>query len=138
MPRRFATIRTSGGAVVAESCLIAENAWLRTKGLLGKSELRQGEGILLRPASSIHMFFMRFPIDAVFLARDLTVLKVVHRLTPWKMAARLGARAVLELPAGTCAAAGISGGDRLTLSESDPNLTPPRESDGTSAADALP
>ena len=59
-------------------------------------------GILLRPASSIHMAFMRFPIDAVFLARDLTVLKVVNDLAPWRMASKLRAHSVLELPAGTC------------------------------------
>jgi uncharacterized membrane protein (UPF0127 family) len=80
--RRFSTVRTSGGAVVCDACLIAESPWLRMKGLLGRADLPDGEGILLRPASSIHMAFMRFPIDAVFLARDLTVLKVVRDLSP--------------------------------------------------------
>lgn len=111
----FATVTTSGGAVVCDSCLIADSAWLRTKGLLGRRELPAGEGILLRPASSIHMAFMRFPIDAVFLARDLTVLKVVRDLAPWRMASRFRAHAVLELPAGTCERTGVREGDRLTL-----------------------
>src|SRR5436190_6037330 len=113
MAKRFATVTTSGGEVVCDRCLIAESPWLRTKGLLGRADLPEGEGILLRPASSIHMAFMRFPIDAVFLARDLTVLKVVRDLAPWRMAARLRAHAVLELPAGTCARSGVREGDRL-------------------------
>ena len=117
MARRFATVRTSGGAVVCDSCLIAESPWLRMKGLLGRRELPDGEGILLRPASSIHMAFMRFPIDAVFVARDLTVLKVVRNLGPWRMASKLRAHAVFELPAGTCERRGVREGDRLTLEQ---------------------
>lgn len=114
MPR-FATVRTSAGAVVCDTCLIAESPWLRTKGLLGRSELPDGEGILLRPASSIHMAFMRFPIDAVFLAKDLTVLKVVRGLAPWRMASRFRAHSVLELPAGACERSGVVEGERLTI-----------------------
>ena len=77
--------------------------------------LEQGEGLLLRPASSIHTFFMRFPIDAVFLARDMTVLRVVSNLAPWRMASKFRAHAVLELAAGTCERRGVRVGDRLTL-----------------------
>ncbi len=115
MARYARVTKAGGGATVCESCLLAESAWLRAKGLLGRSELPPGEGILLRPGSSIHMFFMRFPIDAVFLSRDLEVLRVVSDLKPWRMAWRLGARAVLELPAGTCARVGLGAGDRLVL-----------------------
>jgi uncharacterized membrane protein (UPF0127 family) len=115
VPLRFSTVRTSRGAVVCDACLIAESPWLRMKGLLGRADLSDGEGILLRPASSIHMAFMRFPIDAVFLARDLTVLKVVRDLSPWRMASKRRAHAVLELPAGACARSGVREGDKLTL-----------------------
>jgi len=104
-----------GGGVVCERCVVAESARSRSRGLLGRSELPAGEGILLRPASSIHMFFMRFAIDAVFLSRDLTVLKVVSDLGPWRMASRRRAHAVLELPAGACARRGVREGDRLEL-----------------------
>jgi uncharacterized membrane protein (UPF0127 family) len=115
MARHFATVTTSGGEVVCDRCLIADGPWLRTKGLLGRADLPDGEGILLRPASSIHMAFMRFPIDAVFLAKDLTVLKVVCDLAPWRMSSRFRAHAVLELPAGTCSRRGVREGDRLAL-----------------------
>jgi uncharacterized membrane protein (UPF0127 family) len=115
MAKRYREIRTSDGGTVCERCLIAEGPLLRMRGLLGRSDLPDDEGILLRPASSIHMFFMRFAIDAVFLSRDLTVLKVVSDLGPWRMASRRRAHSVLELPAGACARRGVREGDRLEL-----------------------
>jgi uncharacterized membrane protein (UPF0127 family) len=85
------------------------------KGLLGRRDLPRGEGLLLRPASSIHMFFMRFPIDAVWLDGGLTVLHVSRDLGPWRTARCRGAKAVLELPAGEAGRGGIRPGDRLVL-----------------------
>ena len=115
MALTYATVHGADGALVCGRCLLADGPWLRMKGLLGRSHLPEEEGILLRPGSSIHMFFMRFSIDAVFLARDLTVLRVVSDLAPWRMASKRRAHAVLELPAGTCERRGVRVGDRLTL-----------------------
>ena len=70
------------GRVVCERCLVADRPWARMRGLLGRTELPRGEGILLRPAGSIHTFFMRFPIDVVFIDRDGTVVGVDHALNP--------------------------------------------------------
>jgi uncharacterized membrane protein (UPF0127 family) len=83
------------------------------RGLLGRRELPEGEGILLRHAGSIHTFFMRFPIDAVFLDREQTVLRVVPDIRPWRAAGQKGARAVLELPAGEAGRRGVQVGERL-------------------------
>jgi uncharacterized protein len=58
---------------------------------------------------------MRFPIDVVFLDRELRVLKVVPRLSPWRFASGRGARAVLELAAGECERRGLRPGDRLVM-----------------------
>ena len=102
------------GHVVCEHCLLAETALTRLRGLLGRSGLSSGEGMLLRPASSIHTAFMRFPIDAVFLDREDRVLKVAPELSPWRMAACKGARAVLELPAGEAQRRGLRPGVSLT------------------------
>jgi uncharacterized membrane protein (UPF0127 family) len=105
----------SGGKVVCERCLVADNAWSRMKGLLGRRTLPPGEGLLIRPTWSIHMFFMRFPIDAVFLDSEDTVVKVVPELAPWRAASHRGAKAVVELAAGECAARGVEVGERLWL-----------------------
>ena len=83
------------------------------RGLLGRSSLAPDEGMLFRPAGSIQMFFMRFPIDAVFCDGDLVVVGVERNLQPWKTAARKGAKVVVELPVG--GADGVEPGDRLTL-----------------------
>ena len=74
------------GSPVCERCLLAETPLTRMKGLLGRRELPKDEGIFIRPASSIHMFFMRFPIDAVFLDRADRVVKVAANLRPWRIA----------------------------------------------------
>jgi uncharacterized protein len=111
----MAVVSKEDGTVVCAECVVADSAWARTKGLLGRSSLGEEEGILLRPGSSIHMFFMRFPIDAVFLDGELRVLRVAADLEPWRVASKRGAKAVLELPAGRCARAGVHEGDRLTL-----------------------
>jgi len=82
---------------------------------MGRRELPAGNGLLIDPCSSIHMFFMRFPIDVVFLDRDGTVVKIVHAIKPWRVAMGAGGKKALELPAGTAAAAGIEPGDQLTF-----------------------
>jgi uncharacterized membrane protein (UPF0127 family) len=104
---------TRGNAVCVSE--VADRALPRMRGLIGRRGLPAGEGLLLRPAPSIHTAFMRFPIDAVFLDRELHVLEVVERLRPWRMASKRGARAVLELPAGESARRGVRAGDRLEL-----------------------
>ena len=76
-----------------------------------------GEGLLIRPSFSIHTFFMRFPIDAVFLDRSGSVVDVVGRLKPWRAATRLRARAVLELAAGEAERLGLRFGERLEPAE---------------------
>lgn len=72
--------------------------------------------MLLRPAPAIHTCFMRFPIDAVFLDRELQVVGVSPELKPWRWARWTGARAVLELGAGEADRVGVQPGERLTLS----------------------
>jgi len=102
------------GDVVVENCLLAETALSRCRGLLGRSGLSSGEGMLLRPASSVHTAFMRFAIDVVFLDRADRVLKVADDLGPWRMASCRGARAALELPAGEARRRGLRPGVSLT------------------------
>ena len=103
------------GSVVCERCVYARSPWLRMRGLLGRRELPAGEGVLLEPAASIHMLFMRFPIDAVFLDRDLRVKRVVEGLRPWRFAACRGARSVLEIAAGEASRRDLAPGRQLRI-----------------------
>jgi len=107
------TLRKADGTVVCARCALAVNPWTRFRGLMGRASLAPDEGMLFRPGGSIHMFFMRFAIDAVFCDRELRVVKVVRGLRPWRMAAARGASVVIELADG--AAAGVEPGDQLAL-----------------------
>ena len=100
------------GTVLCARCAVASNPWTRLRGLLGRSALDADEGLLIRPTNSIHMMFMRFPIDAVFVDRELRVLDV-RTVAPWRFAAKRGSKAVLELAAG--AGAGLRVGEQLAL-----------------------
>jgi uncharacterized membrane protein (UPF0127 family) len=112
-----ATLKRSDGTVLCARCDIATSSLARMRGLLGRASLAPDEGMLFRPAGSIHMFFMRFAIDAVFCTRDLEVIDVVRGLRPWRMAARRGAKVVIELAEG--AAAGVGPGDHLVVATID-------------------
>jgi uncharacterized protein len=99
---------------------MADRPLPRMRGLMGRRGLPAGEGMLLSPAPAIHTAFMRFPIDALFLDRNLQVLDIVEQLRPWRVASKHRARAVLELSAGECARRGVEVGDRLELRDRKP------------------
>lgn len=108
---------TTAGSLVCERCEIAERGLARMRGLIGRDGLEPGSGMLIDASPSVHMFFMRFPIDVVFLDRDRRVVRVVERLRPWRVAGARRAAAALELPAGAAAAAGVAVGDELIFED---------------------
>lgn len=94
----------------------ATSFWHRLRGLMFRDDLPPNGGLLLEPEWSIHTFFMRFPIDVIFLDRERCVLAVHEGVPPYRLGpAHRGAHAVLELPAGTVARTGTLPGDRLTV-----------------------
>jgi uncharacterized protein len=104
-------LRKDDGTDVCRHCKVADTMWTRMKGLLGRRELAADEGILIRPCNSIHMFFMRFAIDAIFLDRRGVVLKVAANVRPWRMAYARRAHAVIEIAAGEADRRGVTKGD---------------------------
>jgi hypothetical protein len=110
------------GTLLGESVEVAESFWGRFVGLMGRPSLPPGGGLWLRPGSSIHMLFMRFPIDVVFLSRPETggsrrVVAVRASLRPWTGVVWWvrGADGCLELPAGVAGASGTAVGDLVLL-----------------------
>lgn len=79
---------------------LADGFFSRFKGLLGRTGLQEGEGILLSPCSSIHCFGMKFPIDVIFLDRNYNVVDLKRNMQPGSHASCRKARFVLELKAG--------------------------------------
>lgn len=108
------TLRREDGKILCESVHVADSLPRRMRGLLGRGALDEGEGMVLRPAWSIHTAFMRFPIDVVFLDHDQVVVRIHEGLKPFRTASCRGAREVVELPARECARRGLSVGDRVT------------------------
>ena len=104
------------GTVVGSRIRVARSMRERTVGLLGTPSLEPGEGLWIERSPSIHMFFMKYAIDAVFVSDAGMVTKVVPNLRPWRVVwwAR-GARDCLELPAGAAARSGTAVGDELRL-----------------------
>jgi uncharacterized membrane protein (UPF0127 family) len=108
-------IRLERGPVVCERGVLAVTPWTRSKGLLGRSQLDPDEGLWIQPTGSIHMWFMRFPIDVVYADGEGRVLKLVHGIRPWRMSACRGAKVALELPVGAIERAGVQVGDHLVI-----------------------
>ena len=118
MGRYVRVTNLTRGTSVAERCRVARTSGERMVGLLASPGLMAGEGLLIERTQSIHMFFMRFPIDAVFIDRHGDVTRTVSALRPWRVVwwAR-GARDCLELPVGALEASGTVQGDRLAMTE---------------------
>ena len=112
--RHVRVLNRTTGQVLAERAGVADSLWARFAGLQGKRALAPGAGLVLLPCSSIHMFFMFFPIDAIFASRAGQVVRVGHRLRPWTIGPIApGALYCVELPAG--AAAGTEKGQMIEL-----------------------
>ena len=111
--RGVVAIVRSDGAIACERCTVADRMLPRMRGLLGRTGLPVGEEMLIRPAPSIHTFFMRFPIDVVFLSRQGEVLKIAEHVAPWRARSCRHSYAVLELAAGEAGRRGLAVGERI-------------------------
>lgn len=96
---------------------VADGFWTRLVGLMGRSGLEAGTGLYFPRCCSIHMFFMRFAIDAVYLDSEKTVVKIVSHLRPWRLSWCPGADSVLEAPAGWSAEVGLEVGMNVEFRE---------------------
>lgn len=95
----FELVDASSGHVLVPQLEVAVDSATRKKGLLGRDGLAAGAALLIAPTNAVHTFFMRFPIDIVFAARDGTIVKVSRAVPAWRMAAAWRGYAVIELVA---------------------------------------
>ncbi len=113
--------RVGDDAIVCDQLTLGTSFGQRFMGLRGRASMSPGEGLYL-PDTSIHMMFMRFPIDALFVGPEeadgsRAVVATREELPPWRglVLPVRGARGVVELPAGTLAAHGLRPGDRVVF-----------------------
>mgnify|MGYP001574163575 CR=1 FL=1 len=110
-----ATLRKDG-AVLVEHVELALRLRERMKGLLGRRSLGVGRALYLSPCNSVHTFFMRFPLDLVFLDRALVVRRVLRNVPANRIVwGGPGARSVLEVEAGWLSEGSLKPGDRVEL-----------------------
>ena len=109
-------VNRKNGKQLASNVRIARSLWGRFWGLMGRGSLPEGQGLLLTPCSSVHTFFMRFPIDVIFVDGENRVVKVIPAMKPWRAAlGGQGARSALELEAGAAEANSLAPGDIVAL-----------------------
>ena len=119
-------LNATRGTVLATQLTKAHTGVTRRKGLLGRECFLPGEGLWIAPCESVHTFFMRFPIDLVYLDRKLKVKKVRHSVGAWRVSACFSAKSVLELPAGTVRETLTEQGDILQIGPPPSNWSPER------------
>ena len=98
---------------------VADTSAKRRTGLLKHDRLEPGDGLWILPCESVHTFFMKFPIDLVYVDRMRRVRKVRSRVPAWRLSACLFAHSVVELPAGTAEQSGTKVGDQLVFDKFD-------------------
>jgi uncharacterized membrane protein (UPF0127 family) len=94
---------------------MADSSSKRRTGLLKHERLEPGEGLWIVPCESVHTFFMKFPIDLVYLDKRRRVRKVRKAVPAWRLSACLTAHSILELPAGTIEETGTQAGDVIEI-----------------------
>lgn len=109
-------INSDGNSILADEIRPAKTFFSRLKGLMFRKKLKEGEALLLEPCNMVHTFFMRFPLDIVFLDRGMKVVYIIENMEPWKCSPMVkGCRSIIELPSGAVCKSGVRPGDILEL-----------------------
>ncbi len=109
----YSVLNQDRGNRVADRIRVAGDSKMRRKGLLGATQMQEGDGLWIAPCEAVHTFGMTMPIDVVFLDRSHRVRKMVCDLTPSRIAVCFAAFSVLEMQAGAILETGIQVGDQL-------------------------
>lgn len=109
-------INLTKNSILAENLSIANTPLKRIIGLLNRKEFKRGEALLIQPCQQVHTFFMRFPIDLLFLNRENRVIKLIKNLKPQRISKiYFKASSCLELPSGTIELTSTQEGDLLSF-----------------------
>lgn len=102
--------------LISDDIKVADNFVKRTFGLIPKSSLKEGEGLVIKPCCSIHTFFMKFAIDVLFVNKKNEVVALYENVKPWRtLPVHLTSQYVIELPAGTITAKNITKHDIISI-----------------------
>jgi uncharacterized membrane protein (UPF0127 family) len=109
-------VNLTRNTTIASHVAIAKNPWARMKGLLGARDLSPGAALIITHCRSIHMFFMKFPIDVIFCDRRDKAVGLCEGLKPFCLSpVFFKASYAIELPSGTVAASSTQVGDQIKV-----------------------
>ena len=98
--------------------MVADSFFLSLRGLIGRARLETGHGLWIVPCQSVHTFWMRFPIDVVFLDKHYKIIHLVENLKPFRISRHLSkASSVIELPVSAIRTTGTQTGDEIRIAE---------------------
>jgi len=104
------------GTLLADKAIMADTPFKRIKGLLGRQALREGEALILKPCNCVHTFFMRFPIDCLFVDKNKRVIKMISHLNPFRITGLcFSSSMVIELPLETIRNSATQEGDTFSF-----------------------
>jgi len=116
-------VNLTRNTILASSVEVAGSGPRRSKGLLGRKGLEPGTGLWIVPCEAVHTFWMQFPIDLVYLDRNLRIRKLRSSVGPWRMSACMAAHSVIELAPGAIRDSKTEPGDVVELSPADAKST---------------
>ena len=103
-------------ALIADKAIAANTMFKRMKGLLGRERFNSGEALVITPCRSIHMLFMKFPLDIIFIDRANTAVGLCPNIRPFQFSPFFPrAHSAIEIPAGTIAASRTQMGDTIQI-----------------------
>lgn len=115
--KRVNVVNRTRARTLGDRVAVADGYFTRLRGLLGRPEPAEGEGLLILPSAGVHMYGMRYPLDVLLLDAQGKVVASYPELAPWRRTRiHRQARAALELPAGAIARTGTEEGDLLEWS----------------------
>ena len=115
-PRTISVDNLSSSAVIVDKGRIADNFFTRLRGLIGVHEFAPGDGLWIKPCSSIHCMFMSIPIDVLYLDKGQRVVGMDRNVRPWRMGHFYRkVHSVVELPVGALDQSAVEIGDQLRV-----------------------
>ena len=115
-PRTISVDNLSSSAVIVDKGRIADNFFTRLRGLIGVREFAPGDGLWIKPCSSIHCMFMSIPIDVLYLDKGQRVVGMDRNVRPWRMGHFYRkVHSVVELPVGALDQSAVEIGDQLRV-----------------------
>lgn len=112
--KKVAVYNSTKGILLLPEAEVADSFWRRLIGLMGRKQLSDGSGLIIKPCNSIHMIGMRFPIDVIFVDEGDQICHIIQGMRPMQISPIIwNAKYVIEAPSGTVFKYGVEFRDQI-------------------------